>query len=538
MIELFQLFMGKYYREHKLSILFLVIVSLLFIISESIITPYFISRIINNLNNYQEYLVYLIILLCIVSALFYFKKKYECSLFSDFITVPRERLFSSIIDRYSENYKSLKMGTTTSKINNITNEFRNFFQFMIVDIFPNIVVLILISGVLLYLNVNVGLISIAGIIFMFIAIIYFKNNIYKIKHDGENYYYKVNNNLIDIYESLMNTYLNNSEKQEKEKIIKDQKMYNYYISERYKKENYLGYILYAITVLVFILCLFYVLTFIPNNKKTLIILFLIYFMASSLIITKNIPFILQIYGAIIFNIHFVKDLLYDTVYKNTMNVKIGKIEFINVNFSYKKNNLILKDINLKIPNKMKIAITGRSGSGKSTLSKLLLKFYPYQGKILLDGKDIQTINTSYLRSKILYCNQRTSLYDRPVIENMKYGSNATNDEILTLLKDYDLLEIFNGLKNGIYSDSGVQGSELSLGMQKIVIIIRTILKVSDAVVVIFDEPLAGLDAGTRKKVIKLILHYCSKKTLIVITHDKEILPYMDKTIDLNSINKK
>jgi len=538
MIELFQLFMGKYYREHKLSILFLVIVSLLFIISESIITPYFISRIINNLNNYQEYLVYLIILLCIVSALFYFKKKYECSLFSDFITVPRERLFSSIIDRYSENYKSLKMGTTTSKINNITNEFRNFFQFMIVDIFPNIVVLILISGVLLYLNVNVGLISIAGIIFMFIAIIYYKNDIYNIKHDGENYYYKVNNNLIDIYESLMNTYLNNSEKQEKEKIIKDQKMYNYYISERYKKENYLAYILYAITVLVFILCLFYVLTFIPNNKKTLIILFLIYFMASSLIITKNIPFILQIYGAIIFNIHFVKDLLYDTVYKNTMNVKIGKIEFINVNFSYKKNNLILKDINLKIPNKMKIAITGRSGSGKSTLSKLLLKFYPYQGKILLDGKDIQTINTSYLRSKILYCNQRTSLYDRPVIENMKYGSNATNEEILTLLKDYDLLEIFNGLKNGIYSDSGVQGSELSLGMQKIVIIIRTILKVSDAVVVIFDEPLAGLDAGTRKKVIKLILHYCSKKTLIVITHDKEILPYMDKTIDLNSINKK
>jgi len=538
MIELFQLFMGKYYREHKLSILFLVIVSLLFIISESIITPYFISRIINNLNNYQEYLVYLIILLCIVSALFYFKKKYECSLFSDFITVPRERLFSSIIDRYSENYKSLKMGTTTSKINNITNEFRNFFQFMIVDIFPNIVVLILISGVLLYLNVNVGLISIAGIIFMFIAIIYYKNDIYNIKHDGENYYYKVNNNLIDIYESLMNTYLNNSEKQEKEKIIKDQKMYNYYISERYKKENYLAYILYAITVLVFILCLFYVLTFIPNNKKTLIILFLIYFMASSLIITKNIPFILQIYGAIIFNIHFVKDLLYDTVYKNTMNVKIGKIEFINVNFSYKKNNLILKDINLKIPNKMKIAITGRSGSGKSTLSKLLLKFYPYQGKILLDGKDIQTINTSYLRSKILYCNQRTSLYDRPVIENMKYGSNATNEEILTLLKDYDLLEIFNGLKNGIYSDSGVQGSELSLGMQKIVIIIRTILKVSDAVVVIFDEPLAGLDAGTRKKVIKLILHYCSKKTLIVITHDKEILPYMDKTIDLNTINKK
>jgi len=130
------------------------------------------------------------------------------------------------------------------------------------------------------------------------------------------------------------------------------------------------------------------------------------------------------------------------------------------------------------------------------------------------------------------------LYDKTVIENIKYGNNASDDEILEILKNYELLEIFNGLKNGIYSDSGVQGNELSHGMQKVVIILRTILKVNNALIVIYDEPLAGLDENTRKKVIKIINDYCKNKTLIIITHDKEILPHVDKVIDLSKINKR
>ena len=63
--------------------------------------------------------------------------------------------------------------------------------------------------------------------------------------------------------------------------------------------------------------------------------------------------------------------------------------------------MILKNVNLKIDDKEKIAIIGRSGSGKSTLSKVLLKFYKYQGTILIDDKNIQKINTKYLRSKII-----------------------------------------------------------------------------------------------------------------------------------------
>lgn len=539
MIDLFNLFMGEYYSKNKIMIIFLIVISLLFIISESILAPYFISQILNNLKNYKKYFLHALILYIIIFILFYVKKKNEKDLFSDLITIPRERLYTGIIDKYSENYKSLKMGNTTSKINNITNEFRNYYQFLIVDVLPNIVVMFLLSCVMCYLNLNIGLVLFCcGILFV-ILIMNYKSKIYKIKNEGENYFYKINNNLIDIYESLMNTYLNNSEKEEKEKIINDQKMYNYFINERTKVENSLAFSLYSLTIITLFISLFYSLKYIKNIKeKTLIILFLIYYVTSAVIITKNVPFILQLYGAVVFNIHFVQDLLNETIFQEMTDLKNGRIEFKNINFSYSNKNLILKNLNLKIESNKKIGIIGRSGSGKSTLSKLLLKFYKYDGEILIDNKNIKNINTSYLRSKILYCNQRTMLYDRTVIENIKYGNSATNDEILDILKNYELLEIFNGLKNSIYSDSGVHGTELSLGMQKVVIILRTILKVNGCLIVIFDEPLAGLDEKTRKKIIRLINDYCKSKTVIVITHDKEILPYMDKVIDLAKINKK
>ena len=76
---------------------------------------------------------------------------------------------------------------------------------------------------------------------------------------------------------------------------------------------------------------------------------------------------------------------------------------------------------------------------------------------------------------------------------------------------------------------------LSHGMQKVTIILRGLLKPSS--VIILDEPLAGLDSNTRQKVLRLIMDYTENKTTVVITHDKEILPFMDHTITPTSQKK-
>ena len=99
------------------------------------------------------------------------------------------------------------------------------------------------------------------------------------------------------------------------------------------------------------------------------------------------------------------------------------------------------------------------------------------------------------------------------------------------MKKYDLLDYFNTLGNGINTDCGVNGSNLSLGMQKIIMVLRGVLKPNKNII-IFDEPLTSLDKKSRIKIVKLIVNETKGKTVIIISHDEEILPYADKVIKL------
>ena len=339
----------------------------------------------------------------------------------------------------------------------------------------------------------------------------------------------------------MNTYLNNNETKEKDRIHNDQNIYNFYLQNNYNLESKLSYILYFISILTLISSIYYIINNIKdNNNKVLYIILLIYFITSYLLLSKNLPWFIVMYATLISSKNYVKDILNIKYDNYKQEIKSGKLEIKNLTFGYKNNNIILDNLNLLINNKEKIAILGRSGSGKSSLSKLILKFYKYDGNIYIDDINIKNINTHYLRKKVLYANQKTMLYDISVIDNIKYGNNSETEDIIKLLNDYQLIDLFNGLKDGIYSESGVQGNNLSGGMQKVVILLRTILKSDEnnSFIIIFDEPLAGLDEKTRKKVIKLINDKCTGKTLIIITHDKEILPHMDRIVDLSEINKK
>ena len=92
-------------------------------------------------------------------------------------------------------------------------------------------------------------------------------------------------------------------------------------------------------------------------------------------------------------------------------------------------------------------------------------------------------------------------------------------------------EYFNLIDKGLYSKTGVNGSKISLGMQKIIMIIRGILK-ENKTILIFDEPLTSLDIITRKKIVRLITEKTKDKTVIIISHDKEIIPHADNIIHL------
>ena len=164
-----------------------------------------------------------------------------------------------------------------------------------------------------------------------------------------------------------------------------------------------------------------------------------------------------------------------------------------------------------------------------------MNLYNYDGNIYLDNNDIKNIDDNILRKNIVYVNQKTELFDDTIFENIKYGNNITENDILNIIHKYKLNNIYSGLKENYNSNCGVNGNKLSLGMQKITILLRAYFKIKDSKIIIFDEPLAGLDKETRKKILKLISDIDRNKTIIIITHDVEILSIVDKQIDINNI---
>ena len=541
MIDLFKSYMPNYLNNNKFLIISYVLSSLIYVILESVIGPFFIGKILTNLSNPTKFIYLIFIIYSIVAITLILKKELEKKIIPNLLSYSKNLLFKGIIDKYSENFKSLKMGSTVSKINYIVQLFKECYLQLVTEILPHIIILIGISIFFLFLNTKIGLILIlANFIFLF-SIKINLNSVLISKLKTDNHFYSIDNNLIDTYTSLLNSYLNNNQENDKKKITKDQEDHFYFYQKINNNENKISYSIVITSLISFLFIIIFLIynKQINKNNKVIFIILLIYYQYSSIHIGKKISIWIPHYCSTLSTKNFVDNINKRNKKVGAENISSGNISFKDIYFYYSPNNFILQNFNLKIKNKEKIAIIGKSGSGKSSLSLLLLKLYSYQGEILVDNKNIKDIDTYQLRRNIIYCNQKTLLYDISVLDNINYSNNYSKELIISILQKYELLDIFSNLPQGIYSNSGILGNNLSGGMQKIVMIMRTILKIkkNNPYIIIFDEPLAALDILTRKKIIKLILDFSRQKTLIVITHGTDIIPYVNRVIDFNKLRK-
>lgn len=536
--ETYKLYMPGYTSKNKLLLTTFIISSIIFVILYSVVAPFYIGKLISNFNNPMKYFYCIIIIYVFVFIFYYINQKKRIEIFPSFVTYSRKQIFKSIIDKYKENYETLKMGSTISKINTMTWYFQMYFQSLLTEILPHFILLISLCVVFLVIDLKIGLILLLNIICMNYFIMNSKKNCEYKKKANDYYYIDVDNKLVDIYTSLINTYLNNNTIKDKQSIDKIQNNYHKLYKESSLPELSLTYTLTFINISLFIFILFYLIKInIKNEKKIIFTLLLIYFFNSSFLLCQKIPQMFPAYCSIIETNEYIRGITKTNKNKGNRIMKSGSVEFKNVSFKYKKK-YIFNNLNLSIKDKEKIAIIGRSGTGKTTLILILLKLYNYKGKILVGNQNIQEIDVDYLRKKIIYCNQTTILYDMTVLENIKLNYNVSNDYVISLLNKYKLMELFDNLPLSIQNNSGILGSNLSGGMQKIVLIIRAVLRIlkNRPYVVIFDEPLTSLDSVTKDKVINLIMDVCKNITLIVITHDKEIVPYMDRKVNLGELN--
>ncbi|XP_071644922.1 mitochondrial potassium channel ATP-binding subunit isoform X1 [Temnothorax longispinosus] len=199
----------------------------------------------------------------------------------------------------------------------------------------------------------------------------------------------------------------------------------------------------------------------------------------------------------------------------------GNIVFKNVTFSYptRPNYVILENFNLHIPAGKTVAIVGTSGNGKSTVAALLERFYDVdEGSITIDGRDIRSLNSSYLRGNVLgYINQEPTLFATSIMENIRYGrQGATDEEVIEAAKEANAHEFITKFPDSYATEVGERGTQLSGGQKQRVAIARALLKQPS--ILILDEATSALDYESERIVQKAIENVTRGRTVLVIAH--------------------
>ena len=216
-----------------------------------------------------------------------------------------------------------------------------------------------------------------------------------------------------------------------------------------------------------------------------------------------------------------------------LKVKSGKIEFINVNFSFGKRK-ILNNLTFTIDPGEKVAIVGPTGAGKSTISKLLFRFYdPSSGKIYIDGQCITEVTQNSLRSNIGVVPQDTVLFNDTIKYNIAYSKpNSSMKEIVNATKLSSIHKFISNLELGYETLVGERGLKLSGGEKQRVAIARALLK--NPQVFVFDEATSALDTKTEKSIEKSLKKLSSKNTTLIIAHRLSTIIDSDKIIVLDN----
>ena len=192
----------------------------------------------------------------------------------------------------------------------------------------------------------------------------------------------------------------------------------------------------------------------------------------------------------------------------------GEFKIENVDFYYPNGLHALKKINMTIqPNKI-TALVGLSGAGKSTVINLLDKFYqPNEGKIFLDGIDLEEYDTQFLRDNIGLVLQKNHIFNGSIEENIRYGNiNATQEEIIDAAKRAYIHDQILDLPDGYDSKALL----LSGGQQQRIAIARMFLK--NPPIIFLDEPTASLDAIATEQIKNSLDAIKKDRTVIIISH--------------------
>ncbi len=210
----------------------------------------------------------------------------------------------------------------------------------------------------------------------------------------------------------------------------------------------------------------------------------------------------------------------------------GKVIIEGLNFQYANDEWIFKDFDLAIKPGESVALVGHTGAGKSSIAKLIARFYEFQsGKILIDDHDIRDLDLVSYRKQLGMISQTPFLFSGTVADNIRYACQECSiEEMTSLARKIGKGEWLETLPDGLQTEVGERGGQLSMGQRQLVALLRVLIQ--NPAIFILDEATASIDPFTERQIQQALDLILQDSTSILIAHRLSTVKSADRIVVL------
>jgi ATP-binding cassette, subfamily B, bacterial len=210
----------------------------------------------------------------------------------------------------------------------------------------------------------------------------------------------------------------------------------------------------------------------------------------------------------------------------------GRVELRGVTCGYEPDRMVLREIDLVATPGQTVALVGRTGSGKTSIINLIARFYlPQHGQVLIDGHDTRHITGDSLHHQMGLVLQQNFLFTGTILDNIRVGRpDATDAEVIKAAQQIDCLDLLMALPEGLSTQVGERGAQLSLGQRQLVCFARAML--ADPRILILDEATSSVDTLTEVRIQRSLARLLAGRTSFVVAHRLSTIRSADQILVL------
>lgn len=534
-----------FYKNNKIYIA-TYLTQLLMLPIRDIGIPHLIGKAVKNIENKKS--LAMPVFLMFVSTVFIHIVRnvveyLEINLSPKFYQYVRKLVVTYVFAQNDSNFSEVETGRLLSQMMRLPYAMNNFLNTWKYTYIPYIFLSIVAVIYFMMINMKLGISLLIMLLFCWFALYYSVSKCYKYAYTGEEGIISLTEHVDDIVKNMSTVLIHNKTEDEIAEMRKYEDLYQNNLKDSLMCSLRIRLLITPIVIVYFMVFIYICYKGIENKTimgGPFISLLLIIFRIFNSIwdLTSYLTVDIERWGMLKKTVGIFDELKKNTpAYKGSKEsiIKSGFL-FKNVSFEYENKHStktsLFNDFNLHIPKGQKLAILGQIGSGKSTLLKMILKQYiPSQGMIYYQGIPYSLVTTEQIRDMIGYIPQNAILLNRTIYDNIVYGNEQiTKKQIEDMIHFLNIRDIFSSFKQGLDTQVGKYGSNLSGGQRQIITILRTILK--DPEVILMDEPTSSIDEKTKSVVYALIQKLIKNKTVIIVTHDEFLLKYVDRYITM------